>query len=274
MNLRMIGLAAVVVFTALLPLAASAGPSDGPPSDAGAVSGTTAMGGREGGTASSAARAMASGAAGVLADAKTARSSVSGIKGSATAVSAEGAGTAGGGGMDPGGRAPGRTTERCGPEVTSPEGIEAQTCVLTAGRDRTGAPGSPAGAGGIVGLDTWARTYYRNETGGELLAVLSLMGPYGRTVQTHCPIDAGDEPAICETPREPSRGEHTAYMAVAEFSAPANSGNRGNGGHNGYGGYSGHDRETEGNSAKSTESVEIAPLLLRSGSNSPAPAAR
>ncbi|WP_345790119.1 hypothetical protein [Streptomyces sp. L-9-10] len=178
--------------------------------------------------------------------------------------------------MDPGGR----TTERCGPEVTSPEGIEAQTCVLTAGRDRTGEPGSPGrsaspaspanpgGSGGTVGLDTWARTYYRNETGGELLAVLSLMGPYGRTVQIHCPIGADDEPAICETPREPSRGEHTAYMAVAEFSAPANSGNRGNGG------YSGHNRETEGYSAKSAESVETAPLLLRSGSNSPAPAAR
>lgn len=216
MNLRMIGLAAVVVFTALLPLAASAGPADGPQSDAGATIG----------------------AAGLLADAKTGLSSVSGIKGSGTAGSAGKAVTAGTRGTG----AVARTTERCGPEVASPEGIEAQTCVLTAARDRP---------------DTWARTYYRNETGGELLAVLSLMGPYGRTVQTRCPIRAGDEPAICESPREPSRGEHSAYMAVAEFSAPANSAN---------GRSSGNGGEIEGNGA------EIEPLLLRSGSNSPAPA--
>ncbi|MFD7120929.1 hypothetical protein ACFWAA_28370 [Streptomyces sp. NPDC059922] len=180
----------------------------------------------------------------------------------------------------------GRTTERCGPEVISPEGIEAQTCVLTAARDRTAEPGNsgnprstgrPGRSGAVgtsgrsVGLDTWARTYYRNETGGELLAVLSLMGPYGRTVQTHCPIDADDEPAICETPREPSRGEHTAYMAVAEFSAPANSGNDGNGGTGGNGWTDRNGREAVGDGV---ESAEIEPLLLRSGSNSPAPAAR
>ncbi|MER8068319.1 hypothetical protein ABTZ59_08490 [Streptomyces sp. NPDC094034] len=148
-----------------------------------------------------------------------------------------------------------RTTERCGPEVASPEGIEAQTCVLTSPRARDDGP------------DTWARTYYRNETGGELLAVLSLMGPYGRTVQTRCPIDAGGEPAICETPREPSRGERTAYLAVAEFSAPANSGN--GGGDGGDGG------ENEGQIAGGIDGsgTEIEPLLLRSGSNSPAPAA-
>ncbi|MFE4536719.1 hypothetical protein ACFRKB_16865 [Streptomyces scopuliridis] len=119
--------------------------------------------------------------------------------------------------------------------------------------------------------DTWARTYYRNRTGDELLAVLSLMGPYGRTVQTRCPIEAGDEPAICETPREPSRGEHTAYMAVAEFSASANSANGGSGGgggNEGNGRSSGNGGEIAGNDA------EIEPLLLRSGSNSPAPAAR
>lgn len=71
------------------------------------------------------------------------------------------------------------------------------------------------------------------------------MGPHGRTVQTRCPIEADDEPATCETPREPSRGEHTEYMAVAEFSAPVNSGN----------------------------GAEIEPLLLKSESNTPAPAA-
>ncbi|MEV4975766.1 hypothetical protein [Streptomyces scopuliridis] len=231
MNLRMIGLAAVVVFTALLPLAASAGPVDGPESDVEATGG----------------------AAGLLADAKTGLSSLSGINGSGTAGSAGGTGnnavTAGT--RDTGAEA--RTSERCGPEVASPEGIEAQTCVLTTARDRP---------------DTWARTYYRNETGGELLAVLSLMGPYGRTVQTRCPIETGDEPAICETPREPSRGEHTAYMAVAEFSASANSANSANGGNGWNGRSSGNGGEIEGNGA------EIEPLLLRSGSNSPAPAAR
>ncbi len=39
------------------------------------------------------------------------------------------------------------TAVRCGPELTSPEGVEAQTCVVT------------------QGTETWARTYYRNATG-------------------------------------------------------------------------------------------------------------
>ncbi|WP_030780263.1 hypothetical protein [Streptomyces sp. NRRL S-920] len=103
----------------------------------------------------------------------------------------------------------------CGPELSSPEGIEAQTCVLTQGRE------------------TWARTYYRNATGEDLKGVLTQMGPRGRTVQMHCAVDAGDEPGVCETPRERSAGEAAAYSAVAEFAA----------------------RESEG-------------LLLRSGSNS------
>ncbi|WP_338015591.1 hypothetical protein [Streptomyces sp. CB03234] len=109
---------------------------------------------------------------------------------------------------------------RCGPEVASPGGVEAQTCVLTEGRD------------------TWARTYYRNATGTALGAVLTLMGPGGRTVQAHCAVRAEDEPGVCETPREPSRGTSAEYTAVAEF-------------------------------AESGESA----LLLRSGSNSPDPAA-
>ncbi|GGS88312.1 hypothetical protein [Streptomyces chromofuscus] len=111
------------------------------------------------------------------------------------------------------------TATRCGPEVTSPDGIEAQTCVLTQGEE------------------TWARTYYRNATGETLDAVLSLMGPGGRTVQMRCPVGAEDEPASCETPREPTGGEPTAYSAIAEFGAP---GGRG-------------------------------PALLRTGSNSTAP---
>ncbi|MFH8608495.1 hypothetical protein ACH4D5_13555 [Streptomyces sp. NPDC018029] len=93
------------------------------------------------------------------------------------------------------------TAARCGPELSSPDGLEAQTCVLTLGRD------------------TWARTYYRNATGEELTAVLTLMGPDARTVQLYCEVAAGDEPAACETPRERSAGDATAYSAVAEYAA-------------------------------------------------------
>lgn len=91
------------------------------------------------------------------------------------------------------------TAARCGPELTSPDGIEAQTCVLTQGEE------------------TWARTYYRNATGAALDAALSFMGPGGRTVQLHCAVSAGDEPDSCETPREHTRGAPTDYTAVAEF---------------------------------------------------------
>ncbi|MEV0175049.1 hypothetical protein AB0I00_28525 [Streptomyces sp. NPDC050803] len=98
------------------------------------------------------------------------------------------------------------TAARCGPELTSPDGIEAQTCVLTQGED------------------TWARTYYRN-TGGEALdSVLSLMGPGGRTVQMRCAVAAEDEPGTCETPRERTLGELDGYTAVAEFAARAGRG--------------------------------------------------
>ncbi|MEU6669442.1 hypothetical protein [Streptomyces sp. NPDC046727] len=93
------------------------------------------------------------------------------------------------------------TAARCGPELTSPDGIEAQTCVLTQGED------------------TWARTYYRNATGKSLDSVLSLLGPGGRTVQMRCVTGADDAPATCETPREHRRGGPGAYTAVTEFSA-------------------------------------------------------
>lgn len=108
------------------------------------------------------------------------------------------------------------TAARCGPELTSPDGIEAQTCVLTQGEE------------------TWGRTYYRNATGGELKAVLTLMAPEGRTVQMHCAVGAQDEPGVCETPRERTRGDLDGYTAVSEFAASPGGG----------------------------------PLLLRSGSNS------
>ncbi|MBL1083336.1 hypothetical protein JK359_15285 [Streptomyces actinomycinicus] len=98
------------------------------------------------------------------------------------------------------------TAARCGPELTSPDGIEAQTCVLTQGED------------------TWARTYYRNATGRSLDSVLSLMGPGGRTVQMRCATGADDEPATCETPRERSRGGPDAYTAVTEFAGRGDDG--------------------------------------------------
>ncbi|MFG2946622.1 hypothetical protein [Streptomyces adustus] len=98
------------------------------------------------------------------------------------------------------------TAARCGPELTSPDGIEAQTCVMTQGED------------------TWARTYYRNATGDDLDAALSLMGPGGRTVRIDCAVGADDEPGICETPREPTRDVSDAYTAVVEFAGSSGRG--------------------------------------------------
>ncbi|MFE4174237.1 hypothetical protein ACFRR7_19670 [Streptomyces sp. NPDC056909] len=128
-------------------------------------------------------------------------------------------------GDTPGGQAVVCTAERYGPEVASPEGIEARTCVLTEGRD------------------TWARTGYRNAPGGELRAVLSLMGPRGRTVQTHRVAGAADELATCRTPRERSRGTRAEYTVIVELAASPKPSGGGNGGESG-------------------------PLLPRSGSNS------
>ncbi|MFE1349703.1 hypothetical protein [Streptomyces sp. NPDC058757] len=88
---------------------------------------------------------------------------------------------------------------RCGPEVAAPEGVEAQTCVLS------------------EGPDVWARTYYRNATGRKIDAILTLMAPGGRTVQVRCAVPARDEPGTCETPEEPGAGAASAYTAVAEF---------------------------------------------------------
>ncbi|MGW7254525.1 hypothetical protein [Streptomyces sp. NPDC054834] len=93
------------------------------------------------------------------------------------------------------------TAARCGPELTSPDGVEAQTCVMT------------------QGAETWARAYYRNATGKALDAVLSFMGPGERTVQTRCAVGADDEPGTCETPRERVQGVPGAYTAVTEFAA-------------------------------------------------------
>ncbi|MET9957913.1 hypothetical protein ABZ128_02310 [Streptomyces sp. NPDC006326] len=113
-----------------------------------------------------------------------------------------------------------RTDSRCGPELSAPQGLEAQTCILVSeGR-------------------TWGRSYYRNTSGHALDAVLTLMGPAGRTVQIRCAVGAEDDPGLCETPREASAGTPDSYSAVAEFAVPDDEGR----------------------------------LLLRSGSNAPAPA--
>ncbi|GGR48272.1 hypothetical protein WEB32_17895 [Streptomyces netropsis] len=96
---------------------------------------------------------------------------------------------------------PARSSAQCGPELSSPEGAEAQTCVLT------------------QGSETWARTYYRNATGEPLTAVLTLMAPDGRTVQVHCRLSASDDPDACETPREPTVRGHGSYTAVAEIAS-------------------------------------------------------
>ncbi|WP_328670138.1 hypothetical protein [Streptomyces sp. NBC_00328] len=95
------------------------------------------------------------------------------------------------------------TAARCGPELSSPDGVEAQTCVLTQGEE------------------TWARTYYRNATGEALSSAVTLMGPGGRTVQMNCAMDAEDDPGACETPREHAAGDPGAYSAVAEFARSA-----------------------------------------------------
>ncbi|MGW6008779.1 hypothetical protein [Streptomyces sp. NPDC055210] len=95
------------------------------------------------------------------------------------------------------------TAARCGPELTSPDGIEAQTCVLTQGRE------------------TWARTYYRNATGDALTSVLTLLAPGGRTVRMYCAVGADDEPGVCETPRERTAGDASEYSAIAEFAGSA-----------------------------------------------------
>lgn len=93
-----------------------------------------------------------------------------------------------------------RQTASCGPQLTSPQGLEAQTCTI--GEDG----------------DTWARTYYSNTTGRPLDGVLTLMGPDGRTVQVRCAITADRGSGSCETPREPTvAGAAEPYTAVAEI---------------------------------------------------------
>ncbi|WP_329253466.1 hypothetical protein OG223_26460 [Streptomyces sp. NBC_01478] len=202
MNLRLLALAGVAVCAVALPLAVA---SAGPVRDEGHAVVRSLV--RSSGSLGSAGSSDASGPAGSSDDDKVPSAVPSPAPSPVRSPLTLGLGLA--------------TAARCGPELSSPDGIEAQTCVMTQGED------------------TWARTYYRNATGDGLDAVLSLMGPADRTVQMRCVVEAEDEPALCETPRERTQGEPGAYTAVAEFA-----GRGGNG-----------------------------PLLLRSGSNSPAPTA-
>ncbi|WP_227870192.1 hypothetical protein [Streptomyces otsuchiensis] len=90
----------------------------------------------------------------------------------------------------------------CGPEITSPEGVEARTCVLT------------------EGPDTWGRVYFRNTTGETLRGELTVLRPDGRTVEVRCEVPASDDPGVCETPREPTVPDGAArapYSAMAEL---------------------------------------------------------
>ncbi|MFD9561963.1 hypothetical protein [Streptomyces sp. NPDC059994] len=219
MNLRMIGIGAVVVFAALLPLAASAGPAEEPD-----PTGAESSGGDPARADPTPAEAAGSGSADSMGSDSVGTDSVGAESGGSASGGRDSARSGGSGSVpdDPKqapharvGGAPAEPAAHCGPELVSPDGVEAQTCVLTEGRD------------------AWARTYYRNATGGRLRSVLTLMGPAGHTVQTNCAVGAGDQPGVCETPRGPSRGKPGAYSAVAEFAGTG----------------------------------EEAPLLLRSGSN-------
>lgn len=204
MNLRLIGIGAGVLIILSLPLAgAIAGPDFAGQGD-----------GKGGGLLSTFGLGRPS-----ADDPKSSGSADSGGEGASSASGRPRTPAAGGAPARPGPAEQSRTDARCGPELSSPQGVEAQTCVLS-GDGRT-----------------WGRSYYRNTSGRALDAVLTVMGPAGRTVQIRCAVGAGDEPGLCETPREESAGSPGDYSAVAEFAVPDDEG----------------------------------ALLLRSGSNSPAP---
>ncbi|WP_030193470.1 hypothetical protein [Streptomyces sp. NRRL S-87] len=203
MNLRLVGISAGVLVALALPLAAA---TAGPLSDGSGGGLLTSLGlrGSAGGGGGDVERAAGSGhPGGPGGSARDADGRVPRHPGGAPAGRGDG-GARGAAESGPDGAPVART--RCGPELSSPEGVEGQTCVLT-----------DAG-------DTWGRTYYRNATGRPLDAVLTLMAPGGRTVQIRCAVAAGDEPGICETPREPSAGGPDDYSAVAEFSVPEEDG--------------------------------------------------
>ncbi|MFI9296082.1 hypothetical protein [Streptomyces gardneri] len=208
-KLRMIGLGTAVAVAVLVPIVAVAGPTGDPVRPAGP--GDAKSGAGDGARAGDGAGARA-GDGGLLSDlglgrgARTAESPAAGAaqdRASAPSGSPVAPSTTSVPPATP--AAPERIT-KCGPELASPEGIEAQTCVLA------------------EGPDIWARTYYRNATGQQLDAFLTLMAPGGRTVQVRCPVAAQDEPGTCETPRERGQGKATAYTAVAEFAGTGEGG--------------------------------------------------
>lgn len=196
MNLRMIGLAAVVVTATLVPLVASAGPAAEPRPGTGTA---TAHAGDAEGRETTGPTALLPGFGTFQVDDK-------GADGVEDADGGQG-GQSERGALGGDGDAVPRTHSRCGPELASADGIEAQTCVLTRGGR------------------TWGRTYHRNATGEDLTAVLTLMAPGGRTVQTNCRVGVADEMGTCETAGEPSRGSAAGYGAVAEFAVNDGTGN-------------------------------------------------
>ncbi|GAA0352170.1 hypothetical protein GCM10010319_31610 [Streptomyces blastmyceticus] len=186
-NLRMIALASVVALAIVLPLAAATAGPAGPASPEKARGRTGSPKGERGRTSAPLA------AAGSASDLREPGPEPA----PSPAVDAgEGFDGQRSGGDDV------RDSTRCGPELAAPEGVEAQTCVLR------------------QGADTWARTYYRNATGGPLTAVLTLMDPEGRTVEVQCRMGPSDDPDGCETPHAPTvrdPRERDAYSAVAEI---------------------------------------------------------
>ncbi|PPS84187.1 hypothetical protein [Streptomyces sp. MH60] len=212
-RIRLYGLAGVVVCAVVLPFAvASAGPSGDPDAEVAAAVPLLARGG----------------------DGKASASASGAGDRSGLGLGPESGSGAGGVHRATEGPAPARSplplgpalATRCGPELTSPAGIEAQTCVLARG------------------TETWARTYYRNATGAPLESVLSLMGPDGRSVRTSCAVGVEDAPGTCETPPEGTEGASggglAGYAAVAEFARRAGYGplllRAGSGGSGGSGG--------------------------------------
>ncbi|MFF1410137.1 hypothetical protein ACFVX6_10130 [Streptomyces sp. NPDC058289] len=222
MNLRLIGIGAGVLIILSLPLAgAIAGPEFAGQSDGkgGGLLSTFGLGHPPKGTPGESGSADSENAENSANSANSGGSADSGGSGASSASGRSRTPASAAAPARPGPAEQPRTDARCGPELSSPQGVEAQTCVLS-GEGRT-----------------WGRSYYRNTSGRSLDAVLTVMGPAGRTVQIRCVVGAGDEPGLCETPREESAGVPGDYSAVAEFAVPDDEG----------------------------------ALLLRSGSNSPVP---
>ncbi|MEU3461367.1 hypothetical protein ABZ721_15640 [Streptomyces sp. NPDC006733] len=195
-NLRMIALTSVIALAVVLPLAAATAGPAGPAGPARGVRGDRpqAVPGAVDGPAAGTVGGLLPGLGPVS----------GGVSGVGTAQESPRGSGAGAGAA----KAALRPAAACGPQLTSPEGLQAQTCTIT------------------VGGDTWGRSYYRNGTGEPLGGVLTLMRPDGRTVRVECPVGAGADPASCETPRERTvkavsrdDGVTQVYSAVAEFAS-------------------------------------------------------